>query len=313
MLGEKILKDLGLVSVIVANYNSERYLDGFLRALKSQTYKNFELIFVDDGSSDCSLRIVQKMDVPFRVLCIEKCHEGVAAARNSGISVAGGDFFIFVDVDDTLSRNHIETHVKELTDSGEDVVLIPILKNNKSSIYKNENISMDRLIQKIFIGEIPGWLHQFGSRRNIWEGISFIDGVDYAEDVFVLKQIASTYPDKVVSIRGHVKPTYVYEQHNGSVTNSPSKLTINKIFSLCRIVQEEYKRDSDVQIFLKRQMIYAYSLALRLGEPGLIKKVKKELLNGVLKEHLTRVETFRIRLGLFSIKSRMNLKKLKNK
>ncbi|WP_080866764.1 glycosyltransferase family 2 protein [Weissella cibaria] len=301
-------KDFGLVSVIVANYNNEQYLDRFLQLLGNQTYKNFELIFVDDGSSDNSMQIVKQADVPFKIVSVEKCHGGVAAARNAGIDIAQGDLFVFVDVDDTISDNHIETYVKEITEFEGDIVQIPILKNGKRSVCYDEIIPMNQLTNKILIGEIPGWLVQFGSRRSVWDGISFIDSVDYAEDVFLIKQISTEHPDAIVCIRGKANPTYVYEQHDNSVTNSVSKLTINKILNLCRIVGEKYSQDSDVQLFLKRQMIYAYSLALRLEDFQLTRQIKKELLYGILREYVTWIEIFRIRCGLFSVKSRVILK-----
>lgn len=303
------LEDFGLVSVIVANYNNARYLSEFLRLLSAQTYKNFELIFVDDGSLDDSLRIVGTAEVPFTIVCIEKDHEGVAAARNAGISIANGDFFIFADVDDTLSDNHIETYVKELVHFGGDIVLIPLSKNGESSICGDEVTSVGRLSERILIGEIPGWLPQFGSRRHIWEGIAFIDDVDYAEDVFVIKQIALEHPDAIVCIRGSINPKYIYEQHIDSVTNSHSKVTIDKIIMLYGIVGQRFKDDRNVQLFLKRQMLYAYSLALKLGDDHLIRQIKNELLHGNVRKYVTQIEKGRILLGLFSIRTR--LKKFK--
>lgn len=109
-----------LVSVILPIYNMERYLEECVESVRSQSYRNIEIILVDDGSTDNSLEIcysLQKSDD--RIMVISKENGGVSTARNAGIEKARGDWVMFVDPDDRLSPTIIEmllASVSEKTD-----------------------------------------------------------------------------------------------------------------------------------------------------------------------------------------------------
>lgn len=97
-----------MFSIIVPVYNAERYLAQCVESVLSQTLKNFEVILVDDGSSDDSAKICDdfaKQDS--RVVVIHKQNQGVSEARNTGLSAAKGDWIIFVDSDDYLKETHL--------------------------------------------------------------------------------------------------------------------------------------------------------------------------------------------------------------
>lgn len=101
------MKDL--VSVIVPAYNVEKYIEKCIRSISEQTYKEIEIIVVNDGSSDgtCGiLHSLQKEDC--RIQIIDKDNEGVSAARNDGIKHSSGEFIIFVDGDDYLSNDYVD-------------------------------------------------------------------------------------------------------------------------------------------------------------------------------------------------------------
>ncbi|MCH5237986.1 MAG: glycosyltransferase, partial [Muribaculaceae bacterium] len=92
-----------LISVIIPVYNAERYLASCLDSILSQSYRNLEVIIINDGSSDYSLRVAEgyaEKDDRVRVYSFE--NEGPSEARNRGLSVATGDYLTFVDSDDLL-------------------------------------------------------------------------------------------------------------------------------------------------------------------------------------------------------------------
>lgn len=102
-----------LVSIIVPVYNVENYLPRCLDSIKEQMYRNFEVILVNDGSSDHSLDILNeyaKKDRRFRVLNQE--NNGVSTARNLGLSNSVGDYICFIDADDYVSPLYIDTLVE---------------------------------------------------------------------------------------------------------------------------------------------------------------------------------------------------------
>ena len=90
-------------SIIVPAYNVESYIDRCLKAIKSQEYKDYEVIIVNDGSTDNSVKIIEKYLSDKRFKLINQDNKGLSAARNSGIKKAIGDYLIFIDSDDYIS------------------------------------------------------------------------------------------------------------------------------------------------------------------------------------------------------------------
>lgn len=100
----------GTVSIVVPVYNTEAYLSACVESLVGQTYRDLELLFVDDGSTDGSLAILEayaKQDARIRV--IRQKNSGVSAARNAGVDAATGSFIGFADSDDTVEPDFCET------------------------------------------------------------------------------------------------------------------------------------------------------------------------------------------------------------
>lgn len=95
------------ISIVVPVYNVECYLERMIASILNQTYPHFELILVDDGSTDSSLDICHRITDP-RVNVIEQRNAGVSVARNKGISVAKGEFIVFVDSDDSIEPDMLE-------------------------------------------------------------------------------------------------------------------------------------------------------------------------------------------------------------
>ncbi len=101
-----------LVSVIIPVYNSEKYIHETIQSVLNQTYKNFELIIVNDGSTDNSLSIIensQKKDNRIKIL--NKINSGVSETRNFGLNIAKGEYVAFLDSDDVWLPNNLELKV----------------------------------------------------------------------------------------------------------------------------------------------------------------------------------------------------------
>ena len=99
-----------LVSVVIPLYNCEKYILQSVQSILDQTYKRIELIIIDDGSTDSSLKIVKNIKDK-RVRIITKQNGGLAQARNSGISEARGELIGFLDADDYWHPSKIERHL----------------------------------------------------------------------------------------------------------------------------------------------------------------------------------------------------------
>lgn len=100
----------GMVSIIIPAYNAEKTIEKCLRSVLEQTYSHFELIVVNDGSQDDSLAICKRFESEDdRITVVDKPNEGVSAARNKGIDMAKGEYIMFIDADDWIDRDYLET------------------------------------------------------------------------------------------------------------------------------------------------------------------------------------------------------------
>ncbi len=128
------------ISVIVPVYQMEKYIAQCIESILAQTYKNFELILIDDGSTDASGRICDeyaKKDGRIRV--IHKNNGGLVAAWTDGITAAKAPFVVFVDADDWLSESMLETFAGEYERTGADMVCGSYFLENHCGAVKAEN------------------------------------------------------------------------------------------------------------------------------------------------------------------------------
>ena len=126
-----------LVSIIVPVYNAEKYLKKSIKSITSQTYKNIEIICIDDGSNDKSLEILHKFaGEDQRIRIIYKKNEGVSLARNTGLESAKGDFVLFVDSDDWIEKNLCETLLFYMEKKELDVVMCSYIREKGSESQK---------------------------------------------------------------------------------------------------------------------------------------------------------------------------------
>lgn len=110
------------ISIIVPIYNAEKYLKKCIKSLISQTYRNLEIILVNDGSIDGSLDICKDYStIDSRILVIDKINGGVSSARNKGLEIATGDFIGFVDSDDYIDKRMYEKLLLAIKENSADI------------------------------------------------------------------------------------------------------------------------------------------------------------------------------------------------
>lgn len=123
------------ISIIVPVYNAEKYLRQCIDSLVNQTYKNIEIICVNDGSTDASLRILERYAATdSRVRVIDKVNTGVSDTRNVGLNYVTGDFLMFLDSDDWIDKETCSTAVARVIAHNADVVLWNYIRE-----FKNES------------------------------------------------------------------------------------------------------------------------------------------------------------------------------
>ena len=110
------------VSVIIPVYNVEKYLEECIQSVLKQTYKNLEIILVDDGSPDnCPKMCDEWAKKDSRIKVIHKQNGGASSSRNTGLDVMTGDFMCFIDSDDFIAKNYIEVLYNNLIETNSDV------------------------------------------------------------------------------------------------------------------------------------------------------------------------------------------------
>ena len=112
------------VSVIIPVYNVEKYIRNMLQSVRSQSFKDFEAVIVNDGSTDNSRQIIEEFcqsDSRFR--CFDQPNEGVASARNKGIKLAEGEYVVFYDPDDYIPPGALESMYKTASRNHADMVI----------------------------------------------------------------------------------------------------------------------------------------------------------------------------------------------
>ena len=97
-----------VVSVIIPVFNAGKNVENCIQSLLNQTYKNFEILIIDDGSTDNTLTILEKYERNKKIKVIHQTNSGVSTARNLGISEANGKYIGFVDADDRVRPNYLE-------------------------------------------------------------------------------------------------------------------------------------------------------------------------------------------------------------
>lgn len=143
----KVVAEEPLISVIVPVYNVEKYLDKCVDSIVNQTYKNLEIILVDDGSPDnCPKMCDDWARKDKRIRVIHKKNGGVSSARNLGINNANGECIGFVDSDDWIEKKYIQKLYETLIQEGADIALCGCNRVTGTNIEKINAKGTDEIV-----------------------------------------------------------------------------------------------------------------------------------------------------------------------
>ena len=209
-----------LVSIIVPIFNAEQYLEQCLNSLLGQSYKKFELLLIDDGSTDKSGIICdnfQLLDSRIKVFHLE--NGGVCKARNIGMQEAKGIYFLFVDADDILLADAVENLVEARQFSKADLIL-GNCKSITDGHLKNlvDNQSQELIGNSIYkeIKHFALWGYLFDAGLIKKHTLFFVEGLAYSEDlVFICNYLL--FVSKVYLLD---KDVYYYRINPNSVSNN---------------------------------------------------------------------------------------------
>ena len=224
-----------LISIIVPIYNTDCYLRQCLDSIINQSYKNFEVLLVNDGSVDDSAMICKEFaEKDSRIRYFEKENGGVSSARNLGLKNVKGNYITFVDSDDWIEENYLEVLYNALKENEVDVAIsthkdfnmddnlyyLPFYSEEQLHTLDIGKVSRDEFLE--LFPELSSLNHDFNCavsklfKADVVKNLLFDESINYGED---LDFFFNLYLN-VSSIYYVNQPTYIYRQHQTSASNN---------------------------------------------------------------------------------------------
>lgn len=320
-----------MISVIIAIYNPGKYLNGCLDSIINQTYKNLEIILVDDGSTDNSLEVCKEYaEKDSRVIVHHKENSGVSATRNAGIRLAHGDYFSFIDSDDILEPDAYEYMIDLVKKNNVDAVnyehfitypnreVAHTLPDNNYGLF-DKNQAIEQLVYNVLFA----WNKLFSKKiiENVWFDETIARGEDSLFSIFAF--------DKADKVWFEKRPLYHYIQSNNSAVRGKfreSQLSAIKLIDIYEpFFKEKYPQFYDAQMSTLLNLMTTLYFDMRLDKCNhkenqkLVVKTYKKLykkvnIKSLSKKKATSLRIFRISPGIsyFIRKANLTIRRIKN-
>lgn len=235
--------DNALVSVIVPVFKVEQYIQRCLDSICNQTYKNLEIILIDDGSPDRSGEICDEYArKDKRIKVIHKQNAGVSAARNDGLDIATGDFITFVDSDDYIAPEMYQTLVKKIVIENADIAICSFFQEGisgefhiNSKVHKEVQLSQIEQIECLLRNRYYTcalWDKLY--RKAILKNIRFDVKVHHYEDYLFLYDVMKKSRKAIFIPNGY----YYYCNNEQSTARRPFNSKMMEIVEVCKRVLE---------------------------------------------------------------------------
>ena len=229
-----------LISILIPVYNVEQYLAECIESVIHQTYHNIEIILVNNGSTDSSGNICNEYKgKDGRISVIHKKNNDVSDARNSALDAATGDWVLFVDSDDTISRHACETLLYHAIKTKSDIAVAQVMKFWGAPTYQDslinsnvEVISSDVALCRYLYRIDPGYAAGKLYRRTIISDLRFPSGKIF-EDMFLVPRYLYR-AERIVILHDYL---YYYRQRENSIVHA--KYTSEKLDALDAVEETE--------------------------------------------------------------------------
>lgn len=282
-----------LISVIIPVYNVEKYLELCLQSVIKQTYSNLEILLIDDGSTDSSGKLCDRLkELDKRISVYHKQNGGLSDARNYGMERAKGDFYAFIDSDDVLHKDFFSILLKVQKQENADIVstdmalfydhneLEHLYKLNVDytyNIYKGNNILKEYYLPSTGKINIYHGLCMKIYKKELFDDLKFIKGRLH-EDLFITyrlleKSKAFVYIDA---------PYYFYYQNNGnSISKNYGIKNFRDEYEACLEMLDYFEYCDDIREELYRFIIIHYlDIVERIqgnSDKDEVKRIKNEI------------------------------------
>lgn len=280
------------ISIIVPVYNAENYLRRCIDSILNQTYTDFELLLINDGSTDGSAKILEEVkEIDKRIRVVHKKNEGVSATRNLGLKLATGDYITFIDSDDFVDKLYLEVLYKRLTENDADIA------SGNFAFFNEERQSFlfftteETYFEKVYSPQ--EWLDQENNprhnllltviftfsklyKRELWEDLEFPVGCAREDDAIIHKLYLRCQRISFVN-----SAIYFYSQHEGSLSKTVMQKDIATMISnaeerIAIMAAMDYDISEHIKSYHKR-LKKCFEDALNAGQIALAKDIKVKL------------------------------------
>lgn len=230
------MENVGVVSVIIPVHNVENYVHNIFEFMNSQEYKKWELIFINDHSTDNTIREVnrEKQGIIQRVIIKDNSGIGVSAARNTGIKSSLGEYIAFVDADDKIKTNYLRVLVENIIDTKSDIVMcsyVEVLNGSTkvkllpwNGLIKSSNDIRNKIIPRLVFPRknekqvwLPVWRTLIKANFLRKSNILFNEKLSQAEDFMFLFELLLN--SKSVSFIRNSMPYYYIRRYNSALNS----------------------------------------------------------------------------------------------
>lgn len=241
-------KSRPLISVIIPVYNVEKYLSECINSVINQSYTNYEILLINDGSTDNSHSICLEYESKYNNITVfNQQNKGLSAARNKGIETSKGDYIAFIDSDDLIHKDFLKTLIYNIEDSDISICNVQEFQNSISIDYeinnplKIETYSGKEMNEFLYLPKLelitiiaPNKLY----KKSLWDNNRFpLDRLH--EDCFIIYKVI----DKATTVKLIDTALYFYRKRNDSITASRT----------FKSLKDEYEAASEQIIFFQQR------------------------------------------------------------
>lgn len=246
------------IDILIPAYNAEKYIETTLKSCLNQTYKNFGIIIINDGSTDSTLNILNRIHSD-NLKIVTTPNKGLVASRKKGIEISKAEYIFFLDSDDTLPSDALQVLVNAMGNKSPDLVLgaMHVITETNKTIHlyvPNEEITKNlagSIISKRYVGSLCGRL----IKRELLLNLNVPNDITTGEDIVANLQLLKNNP-KIVYTNSIV---YNYIQHSGSMINRyglsiaiQRKKYVLWVMNYCK-KSHTTTNEKDFQIFIKTE------------------------------------------------------------
>ncbi len=312
-----------IITIIIPIYNAQKYVKRCIESVCNQSYKNLEILCLNDGSTDNTLEILNELSDE-RIKIINKKNSGVSDTRNYGINISKGKYIMFLDADDFLEKNYIEKMYSAIKNTNSDLIISGYKEINKNtfvekSIFKNKkenqfDITYPNYLEYYFTSfEFnPCWKQLIKKDLIIDNNIYFDKNIKYGEDL-LFSICCYKFSQKTTYIKEY---GYSYFKNESSVMNNINISSLLKYSNdnkmICDYILDKFVlKKSNAQKMIEKTFRIYYSIEFKMIKSGMNYKNFKDYSKKIRNDYVNYFEIYNSSQNK-NIKEKLNYFLLKN-